>query len=48
MSETSYKFERGFPTAETVQRASDDADDFRAVQAYKFSDPDGTEITVMR
>jgi hypothetical protein len=26
LSETSYKFERGFPTAETVQRAYDDAD----------------------
>jgi hypothetical protein len=48
LSETSYKFERGFPTAETVQRAYDDADYCRAVQAYEFSDPDGTEITVMR
>ena len=48
MSETSYEFEQGFPTAETVQRAYDDADYCRAVQAYEFSDPDGTEITVMR
>lgn len=47
LSEASYRFERGFPTAETVQRAYDDADDCRAVQAYEFSGPDGTEITVM-
>jgi hypothetical protein len=33
LSETSYQFEWDFPTAETVQRAHDDADDCRAVQA---------------
>ena len=29
----------GFPTAETVQRAYDDADLNRAVQAYRFFSP---------
>lgn len=48
LSVTSYKFERDFSPAETAQRAYDDADDCRAVQAYRFSDPGGTEITVMR
>jgi hypothetical protein len=48
LSVTSYKFERDFSPAETVQRADDDAGECRAVQACRFSDPDGTEITVMR
>jgi hypothetical protein len=34
-----YTFERGFPTRETVERAYDDADLNRAVQAYRFFYP---------
>lgn len=34
-----YVFEGGFPTPETVQRAYDDADLNRAVQAYRFFFP---------
>jgi len=34
-----YVFERGFPTPETVQRAYDDADRNRAVQAYRYFYP---------
>lgn len=38
-SESAYKFERGYPTAETVKRAYDDADLNRAIQAYRFFYP---------
>jgi hypothetical protein len=38
-SESAYQFERGFPTAETVEKAYDDADLNRAVQAYRFFFP---------
>ena len=31
-----YRFKGGFPTAKTVQKAYDDADLVRAIQAYKF------------
>jgi hypothetical protein len=34
-----YEFKGGFPTAETVQRAYDDADLARAIEAYKFFYP---------
>jgi hypothetical protein len=34
-----YTFEGGYPDAETIQRAYDDADLSRAVQAYKFFYP---------
>jgi Protein of unknown function (DUF1254) len=34
-----YEFKGGFPTPETVQRAYDDADLNRAIQAYKFFYP---------
>ena len=34
-----YRFEGGYPTPETVQRAYDDADLARAIQAYKFFYP---------
>src|ERR1700755_419054 len=34
-----YTFEGGFPTPETVQRAYDEADLNRAVQAYRFFYP---------
>jgi hypothetical protein len=34
--ETAYKFEGGYPTKETTQRARDDADYARAVVAYHF------------
>ena len=33
------KFNGGFPTAETVQKAYDDADLSRAIEAYKFFYP---------
>jgi hypothetical protein len=36
MADTQYVFEGGFPTPQTVQRAYDDADRNRAVQAYRF------------
>src|SRR5262245_29341332 len=36
---TSYKFDRGFPTADTIQRAYDDADLNRAIQGYRFFYP---------
>lgn len=39
MTVSPYVFEGGYPTAETVQRAYDDADLARAVQAYKFFYP---------
>ncbi|HEY1922998.1 MAG TPA: DUF1254 domain-containing protein [Tepidisphaeraceae bacterium] len=34
-----YTFERGFPTADTAQRAYDDADLNRAIEAYRFFYP---------
>jgi hypothetical protein len=34
-----YEFKRGYPTTKTVQRAYDDADLYRAIQAYKFFYP---------
>ncbi|OCP35789.1 DUF1254 domain-containing protein [Ensifer sp. LC163] len=34
-----YAFERGYPTRETVQKAYDDADLNRAIQAYRFFYP---------
>jgi hypothetical protein len=34
-----YRFEGGFPTTETVQRAYDDADLIRAITAYRFFFP---------
>ncbi len=39
MTVSPYQFQGGYPTAETVQRAYDDADLARAVQAYKFFYP---------
>ena len=35
-AESTYKFERDFPTAEAAQKAHDDADYQRAVTAYRF------------
>jgi hypothetical protein len=34
-----YTFERGYPTAETIKQAYDDADLNRAIQAYRFFFP---------
>jgi hypothetical protein len=34
-----YEFKGGFPTPETVQKAYDDADLSRAIEAYKFFYP---------
>lgn len=39
MTTSPYQFQGGYPTAETIQRAYDDADLARAVQAYKFFYP---------
>jgi hypothetical protein len=36
---TAYEFPNGYPTDETIQTAYDEADLFRAVQAYKFFYP---------
>ena len=43
-----YSFEGGFPTAETVQRAYDDADLNRAVQAYRFFFPTVSGLAIFR
>jgi hypothetical protein len=37
--DTSYKFERGYPSGDTAQKAFDDSDLSRAVEAYKFFYP---------
>ena len=39
MGAESYEFQNGYPTPETVRRAYDHADFYRAVQAYKFFYP---------
>ena len=39
MSNKSYEFERGFPTADTAKKAYDEADLNRAVEAYRFFYP---------
>jgi hypothetical protein len=39
LSAIGYTFEGGYPTPETIQRAYDDADLNRAIQAYKFFYP---------
>jgi hypothetical protein len=41
-----YQFERGFPSAETVQRAYDDADLVRAITAYRFFYPSVSAMCV--
>src|ERR1700744_4466128 len=46
MSVDGYEFERGFPTAETVGRAYDDADLVRAVTAYRFFYPSVSAVCV--
>jgi len=38
-ADTGYEFKGGFPTAQTVQKAYDDADLSRAIEAYKFFYP---------
>src|SRR4051795_10425472 len=38
-SDTGYEFKGGYPTPETIQKAYDDADLSRAIQAYKFFYP---------
>jgi hypothetical protein len=35
-SDKGYSFERGYPAADTAQRAYDDNDLNRAIEAYKF------------
>ena len=43
-----YVFEGGFPTPETVQRAYDDADLNRAVQAYRFFFPTVSGLAIFK
>jgi hypothetical protein len=43
-----YVFEGGFPTPETVQRAYDDADLNRAVQAYRFFYPTVSGLAIFK
>lgn len=43
-----YVFEGGFPTPETVQRAYDDADLNRAVQAYRFFFPTVSGLAILK
>lgn len=38
-SSSTYKFERGFPTSDTSEKAYDDADFNRAIEAYRFFYP---------
>ena len=39
MNPADYQFNGGYPSAKTVQKAYDDADLVRAIQAYKFFFP---------
>jgi hypothetical protein len=39
MQTNGYEFKGGFPTPETTQKAYDDADLSRAIEAYKFFYP---------
>jgi hypothetical protein len=41
-------FEGGFPTPETIQRAYDDADLNRAVQAYRFFFPTVSGLAIFK
>jgi hypothetical protein len=43
-----YLFEGGFPTPETIQRAYDDADLNRAVQAYRFFFPTLSGLAIFK
>jgi hypothetical protein len=44
----SYVFEGGFPAAETIERAYDDADLNRAVQAYRFFFPTVSGLAIFK
>ena len=48
MADTEYAFEGGYPTPATVQRAYDDADLNRAVQAYRFFFPTVSGLAISR
>ena len=43
-----YVFEGGFPTAETVERAYDDADLNRAIGAYRFFYPTVSRLAIFK
>jgi len=43
-----YAFDRGFPTADTMKQAYDDADLNRAIQAYKFFYPTVSGAAIVR
>ncbi len=46
--ESHYRFERGFPTDNTVRQSYDDADLNRAIQAYKFFYPTVSGAAMLR
>jgi hypothetical protein len=48
MADTEYAFKAGYPTPETVQRAYDDADLNRAVQAYRFFFPTVSGLAIFK
>lgn len=47
-TETEYEFEGGIPTPATVQRAYDDADLNRALQAYRFFFPSVSGLAIFK
>ena len=47
-AEANYKFERGFPVADTAKRAYDASDLRRAIEAYKFFYPTISTEAVMQ
>jgi hypothetical protein len=48
LDSSSYQFERGFPTPDTAQRAYDDADLNRAIQAYRFFFPTVSGLAILK
>ena len=48
MADTEYAFEGGYPIPATVQRAYDDADLNRAVQAYRFFFPTVSGLAIFK
>lgn len=48
LEDSLYAFEGGYPTPDTVQRAYDDADLMRAVNAYKFFYPTVSGLAILK
>ena len=46
MQTNGYEFKGGFPTPETIQKAYDDADLSRAIEAYKFFYPSVSIVAI--